>query len=133
MLLPVLFLSWRRVEILKEDYSLEYRCFYPNITSYNLSYYKSRRKTFYLLRNVGSPQEPVFTAPRQFKCYGTPIACTIHGPSAWAGDLNGDSKPDLLACVEWSVYPFFAHAALETDRHPQYRIELVASAGERCR
>ena len=87
----------------------------------------------YLLRNVGSPQEPVFAAPRQFKCYGTPIACTIHGPSAWAGDLNGDGKPDLLACVEWSVYPFFAHAALEMDRHPQYRIELVASAGERCR
>ncbi|MCY4604336.1 MAG: VCBS repeat-containing protein [Gemmatimonadetes bacterium] len=80
----------------------------------------------YLLRNVGSPQEPVFATPRQFKCYGTPIACTIHGPSAWAGDLNGDGKPDLLACVEWSVYPFFAHAALEMDRHPQYRIELMA-------
>ena len=87
----------------------------------------------YLLRNVGSPQEPVFAAPRQFKCYGTPLACTIHGPNAWAGDLNGDGKPDLLACVEWSVYPFFAHAALEMDRHPQYRIELVASAGARCR
>ncbi len=47
-------------------------------------------------------------------------------------DWNGDGKPDLLACVEWSVYPFFAHAALEMDRHPQYRIELVASAGEQC-
>ena len=78
----------------------------------------------YLLHNVGSPQEPVFAPPRQFKCYGEPIACTVHGPNAWAGDFNGDGKPDLLACVEWSVYPFFAHAALEMAKHPEYRIEL---------
>ncbi|NKB71616.1 MAG: hypothetical protein GKR89_31465 [Candidatus Latescibacteria bacterium] len=79
----------------------------------------------YLLRNIGTPQEPLFAAPRQFKYYGEPIACTIHGPNAWAGDFNGDDKPDLLACVEWSVYPFFAHAALEMDRHPDYQIELL--------
>ena len=39
-----------------------------------------------------------------------------------AGDFNGDSKPDLLGCVEWSVYPFYAHAALEMSEHPRYEI-----------
>ena len=76
----------------------------------------------YLLRNVGSPAEPVFDAPREFRCFGEPIGFTVHGPNAWAGDLNGDGVPDLLGCVEWSVYPFFAHAALEMDAPPQYRI-----------
>ena len=79
----------------------------------------------YLLRNVGSKREPVFAAPRQLKCYGEPISFTIHGPNAWPGDLNGDGKPDLLGCVEWSVYPFFAHAALEMDEHPRYGIDDV--------
>jgi hypothetical protein len=67
----------------------------------------------YLLANFGSPSEPVLDLPRQFMLYGkvfTPF--TIHGPNAWPADLNGDGLPDLLGCVEWSVYPFFAHAAL---------------------
>ena len=76
----------------------------------------------YLLRNVGSKAEPVFDLPREFRCYGEEIAFTIHGPNAWPGDLNGDGKPDLLGCVEWSVYPFYAHAALEMDTHPDYEI-----------
>ena len=76
----------------------------------------------YLLRNVGSKEEPLFAAPRQMKCYGEPISFTIHGPNAWPGDFSGDGKPDLLGCVEWSVYPFFAHAALEMEAHPEYRI-----------
>jgi len=79
----------------------------------------------YLLRNVGSAQEPVFAEPRQMCCYGEPLAFTIHGPNAWAGDLNGDGKPDLLGCVEWSVYPFFAHAALEMERHPEWKIAAL--------
>jgi hypothetical protein len=74
----------------------------------------------YLLRNVGSRTEPVFDLPRQFKCYGEPISFTVHGPNAWAGDLDGDGKPDLLGCVEWSVYPFYRHAALEMDEHPAF-------------
>jgi len=79
----------------------------------------------FLLRNVGSKREPVFDLPRQMKCYGETISFTIHGPNAWAGDFNGDGKPDLLGCVEASVYPFFAHAALEMEEHPQYRISDV--------
>ena len=79
----------------------------------------------YLLRNVGSASEPVFDLPRQFKCYGEPIGFTIHGPNAWAGDFDGDGKPDLLGCVEWSVYPFFSHAALEMDAHPGYEMGAV--------
>ncbi|MFH1569401.1 MAG: VCBS repeat-containing protein [Gemmatimonadota bacterium] len=76
----------------------------------------------YLLRNVGSSQQPVFAPPRQLKCYGQPIAFTIHGPNAWPGDWDGDGHPDLLGCVEWSVYPFYAHAALEMDAHPAYEV-----------
>jgi hypothetical protein len=37
---------------------------------------------------------------RRLACYGAPIAFTVHGPNAWAGDLNGDGLPDLLGCVE---------------------------------
>jgi len=79
----------------------------------------------YLLRNVGTPSEPLFAPPRQMKCYGEPLAFTIHGPNAWPGDWDGDGKPDILGCVEWSVYPFFAHAALEMDEHPRYEIGPV--------
>ena len=76
----------------------------------------------YLLRNVGTKQAPLFAEPRQMACYGEPLAFTLHGPNAWPGDYNGDGKPDLLGCVEWSVYPFYAHAALEMAEHPRYEI-----------
>lgn len=79
----------------------------------------------YLLRNVGSQDAPVFDLPREFRCYGEEIAFTVHGPNAWPGDFNGDGKPDLLGCVEWSVYPFYCHAALEMARHPTYRIGMA--------
>ncbi len=79
----------------------------------------------YLLRNVGSETEPVFENPREFKCFGEPISFTTHGPNPWACDMNGDGKPDLLGCVEWSVYPFFNHAALEMNERPKYRISAI--------
>jgi hypothetical protein len=83
----------------------------------------------YLLANVGSVTDPVFALPRKFLLYGktfTPF--TIHGPNAWPCDLNGDGLPDLIGCVEWSVYPVFAHAALEMDRHPDWELGPVTGA-----
>ncbi|HOZ47720.1 MAG TPA: VCBS repeat-containing protein [Candidatus Hydrogenedentes bacterium] len=80
------------------------------------------RASVYLLRNTGSNAEPVFEAPRAFCCYGEPLTISQHGPHVSAGDLDGDNLPDILACVEWSVYPFYAHAALEMAAHPRYEI-----------
>ncbi|MEA3364406.1 MAG: FG-GAP-like repeat-containing protein, partial [Candidatus Hydrogenedentes bacterium] len=81
--------------------------------------------SIYLLRNVGSTTVPVFDAPRTFKCFGRPIKVTAHGPHPWPGDLDGDSLPVLLTCVEWSVYPFYTHAALEMDERPKYTLEFI--------
>lgn len=79
----------------------------------------------FLLRNVGSKTEPLFDLPREFKCYGEEIAYTVHGPNTWPADWNGDGKPDLVGAVEWSVYPFYAYAALEMDKHPEYQLGKV--------
>jgi hypothetical protein len=88
----------------------------------DLVYNLSGAGKIYLLKNVGTPEEALFDLPREFKCYGAEIAFTIHGPHAWPGDFNGDGKPDLLGCVEWSVYPFYSHAALEMESPPAYEI-----------
>lgn len=82
--------------------------------------------SIYLLRNAGARTDPVFETPRMFRCFGEPVKITDHGPHPWAGDLDGDGKPDLLACVEWSVYPFYAHAALEMEARPAYTIGPVS-------
>lgn len=81
--------------------------------------------SIYLLTNVGAPGEPVFDEPRTMCCFGTPIKVTDHGPHPWAGDLDGDGKPDLVTCVEWSVYPFYTHAALEMPKRPRYTLGEV--------
>ena len=78
--------------------------------------------SIYLLKNVGTKDLPVFAAPRTFSCYGEPIKVTIHGPHPWVGDLDGDNKPDVLTCVEWSVYPFFSHNAIEMGTRPGYTL-----------
>ena len=61
-----------------------------------------------------------FEPPRTLCCFGEPIKVTNHGPHPWVGDLDGDGKPDLLTCVEWSVYPFYRHAAIEMAERPKY-------------
>jgi hypothetical protein len=40
-------------------------------------------------------------------------------------DFDGDGKMDVLACVEWSVYPFYRHAALEMPAMPHVEIGKV--------
>jgi len=84
--------------------------------------------SIYLLRNVGTAAEGVFAAPRTMKSFGKPIKVTAHGPHPWAGDVDGDGFPDLVACVEWSVYPWYRHAALEMDAPPAYQLGTLRRA-----
>lgn len=81
--------------------------------------------SIYLLRNVGTKEEPVFANPETMRCFGEPIKITNHGPHPWPGDFDGDGKPDLIACVEWSVYPYYSHAALMMRERPEYTVELL--------
>ncbi len=77
------------------------------------------RGSIYLLRNCGSRTEPLFEAPVTLRCFGEPIRLTSHGPHPGVGDFDGDGQPDLLPCVEWSVYPFYRHAALRMLARPE--------------
>ena len=79
--------------------------------------------SIYLLRNVGTRTSPLFDAPRTMKCYGRAIRITNHGPHPWIGDYNGDGLPDVIACVEWSVYPYYSHAALVMDKPPTVKLQ----------
>jgi hypothetical protein len=81
--------------------------------------------SIYLLSNVGTKSDPVFAPPKTMRCFGQPIRVTNHGPHPWAGDLDGDGKPDLLTCVEWSVYPYYSHAALTMTEPPEYKLQLL--------
>jgi FG-GAP-like repeat len=87
----------------------------------------SGNSSIYLLRNAGTRRAPKFEAPRTLCCYGEPIKITNHGPHPWVGDLDGDGKPDLLTCVEWSVYPFYGHNAIEMNGRPEYRLSAPKS------
>jgi len=80
--------------------------------------------SIYLLRNAGTKTSPVFSAPETMRCFGEPIRITSHGPHPWCGDFDGDGKPDLIPCVEWSVYPFYSHAALMMPERPTYSVRL---------
>jgi hypothetical protein len=81
--------------------------------------------SIYLLRNVGTATDPLFSLPQAMHCFGEPIRITNHGPHPWVGDWDGDGKPDLIACVEWSVYPFYSHAALMMNERPKFEIKLL--------
>ena len=83
--------------------------------------------SIYLLRNVGTKAQPTFQPPRTLSCFGAPIYLTAHGPHPWVGDFDGDDKPDIVACVEWSVYPFYRHAAIEMMERPAYTLSPVLS------
>jgi hypothetical protein len=78
--------------------------------------------SIYLLRNVGTKKEPIFGQPVTMRCFGEPIQITAHGPCARPCDYDGDGKIDLVACVEWSVYPFYRHAALMMKARPEFEI-----------
>lgn len=76
--------------------------------------------SIYLLLNRGTRETPVFSAPQTMRCFGEPIRITNHGPNAWPCDFDGDGQPDLITCVEWSVYPFYSHAALTMPERPKF-------------
>jgi len=81
--------------------------------------------SIYLLQNVGEKTNPVYAPPRTLCCFGKPIKVTNHGPHPWVGDLDHDGRPDILTCVEWSVFPFFSHAAVEMKFRPTWTISPV--------
>lgn len=83
------------------------------------------RGSMFLLRNVGTRQKPQFAPPKAFCCFGELIIVTLHGPHPWVGDLDGDGQADLVPCVEFSVYPFYRHAALEMPERPEFEISEV--------
>jgi len=76
--------------------------------------------TIFLARNVGTDAAPVYEKDRPLRFFGKQFYITRHGPHPWAGDLDGDGKPDLLCYTEWSVYPFYAHAAIEMESRPEF-------------
>ena len=89
--------------------------------------------------NSGSNERPAWEEPELIYSEGQPIRVLrdeILRSNHWHNmgypypvfvDWDGDGRPDLLGCVEWSVYPFYCHAALEMERHPTYRMGKVRS------
>jgi hypothetical protein len=89
--------------------------------------------SIYLLINVGTRTTPLFDGPQTMKCYGRSIRISNHGPHPWIGDYNSDGLPDMIACVEWSVYPFYSHAALMMNKPPVTRLAAAVSVERRDR
>ncbi len=66
-----------------------------------------REATPFLLRNVGTNQQPVFARPVPIKLGDDYLAFGIHIAAVWPTDLDGDGREDLLVGAEdGRVYRF---------------------------
>lgn len=81
--------------------------------------------TVYLLRNAGTRTDPIFVAPEPIRLFGEPINITAHGPNVSVGDLDGDGRPEVIGCTEWSVYAFYRGTALAMDKRPAHSFGTV--------
>lgn len=76
-----------------------------------------------LVRNIGTKTDPRFDDPKRLKCWGVELSgIAKHGPYYGVGDLDGDSKPDLLACPEVGTYHFFRRTALDMPQRASFKI-----------
>jgi hypothetical protein len=86
-----------------------------------------------VLRNIGTKTDPQFDYPKRLACFGDEMSgIAKHGPYYGVGDMDGDGKPDLLACTENSTYLFFRRTAMDMDTRPKLEIGRVrvVSTGE---
>ena len=81
--------------------------------------------SLFLARNTHTNVDPVFEEIRPLRIFGQKIRITRHGPHPWVGDMDGDGKPDILCYTEWSVYPFYRHAAIEMKERPKFKVGAV--------
>jgi hypothetical protein len=86
--------------------------------------------TVFLVLNRGTNAEPQYDEVKPLRHFGKPIYITRHGPHPWAGDFDNDGKPDLICYTEWSVYPFYTHAALTMQERPKYILSQPATTKE---
>jgi len=84
-----------------------------------------------VLRNVGAKTKPRFHTPVELTCFGESIkGIAKHGPYYGIGDLDGDAKPDLLACLEIGTYGFFRRTALDMKARPRFVLGDVREIGK---
>ena len=89
---------------------------------YSVAGWHYKEGSLFLLKNIGTKTSPEFASPEPLLCYGKPVFVSRHGPQPWVGDMDGDSKPDILCYTDWSNYAFFSNAALTLKRRPEYEV-----------
>ena len=73
--------------------------------------------------NIGSAETPRFGPPMVLAAFGVPLeGLSSHGPYYGFADLDGDGKPDFLACPEMGTYLFYRHAVLKMKQRPSIQI-----------